>query len=127
MNIDIFAKNEKKTRTLVQTIRIYSLDIGMEFGIEKCAMMITEKKRRETTEAIELPNQKIIRRLRENENYKYLGILETDTIKQRRKKKKIKILQKNKNTSRNKTLPQKSKQMNKYLGRNLCKILWIIL
>ena len=31
---------------------------------------------------IELPNQEIIGTLREKENYKYLGILEVDTIKQ---------------------------------------------
>ena len=36
-DIKIFAKNEKELETLVQTIRIYSQDIGMEFGIEKCA------------------------------------------------------------------------------------------
>ena len=34
-DIKIFAKNEKELETLVQTIRIYSQDIGMEFGIEK--------------------------------------------------------------------------------------------
>ena len=33
-------------------------------------------------EGIELPNQENIRMLREKETYKYLGILEVDTIKQ---------------------------------------------
>ena len=39
MNIDdikIFVKNEKEMETLIQTVRIYSQNIGMEFGIEKC-------------------------------------------------------------------------------------------
>ena len=40
MYIDMFAKNEKEYETLIQTIRIYSQYIGMEFGIEKCAMFI---------------------------------------------------------------------------------------
>ena len=31
-------KQTKKLETLIQTIKIYSQDIGMEFGIEKCAM-----------------------------------------------------------------------------------------
>ena len=39
------------------------------------------------TEGIELWNQIKIRTLREKENYKYLGILETDTIKQTMKEK----------------------------------------
>ena len=41
-DIKKFAKNEKELETLVQTIRIYSQDIGMEFGIEKWASNKTE-------------------------------------------------------------------------------------
>ena len=41
------------------------------------------------TDAIELPNQGKIRTLAENETYKYLGILEADTIKQVEMKSKI--------------------------------------
>ena len=32
----LFAKIEKELETLIQTVRIYSQDIGMEFNIEKC-------------------------------------------------------------------------------------------
>ena len=39
-NIKIFAKNESRAKTLIQTIKIYRKDIGMKFGIEKCAMLI---------------------------------------------------------------------------------------
>ena len=42
-----------------------------------------------TSEGIELPNQDKIRALAENETYKYLGILEADTIKQVEMKNKI--------------------------------------
>ena len=55
----------------------------MEFEIEKCAMLIRKKERRETIEEIEIPNQENIRTIRGKENYKNLGILEADTIKQR--------------------------------------------
>ena len=41
------------------------------------------------TRGIELPNQDKIRTLREKETYKYLGILEADTIKQVEMKDKI--------------------------------------
>ena len=58
----------------------------MEFGIEKCAMPIMKSGKRETMERIELPNQK---KERKKENYKYLGILEADTIKQVEMKEKI--------------------------------------
>ena len=39
-NIKLFAKNEKGLETLKQAIRICSLDIGMQVGIEKGAMLI---------------------------------------------------------------------------------------
>ena len=49
--IQIFAKNEKELETLIQTIRIYSKDIGMEFGIERCVN--NEKVKKERKEGIE--------------------------------------------------------------------------
>ena len=33
-DIKLFAKNEKEWETLIHAVRIYSQDIGMEFGIE---------------------------------------------------------------------------------------------
>ena len=54
----------------------------MEFGIEKCAMLVMKSDKRHMTDGIELLNHDKIRTLGENETYKYLGILEADTIKQ---------------------------------------------
>ena len=51
-----------------------------------------KKGKKEITEGIELPSeeQEKIRTLGEKENYKYLGILEADTIKQTEMKRKVK-------------------------------------
>ena len=38
-DIKIFAKNEKELETLILTVRMYSQNIGMEFGIEKWIML----------------------------------------------------------------------------------------
>ena len=38
-DIKLFTKSEKELETLTQTIRIYSQDIGMGFGMEKYAML----------------------------------------------------------------------------------------
>ena len=54
----------------------------MKFGIEKCAMLIMKSGKRYMTDGMELPNHEKIRTREENETYKYLGILEADTIKQ---------------------------------------------
>ena len=81
-DIKQFAKNKKELETPIHAVRIYSQDIRMEFGIEKCAMLVTKSGKRHMTDGMELPNHDKIRTLGENETYKYLGILEADTIKQ---------------------------------------------
>ena len=88
-DIKLFAKNEKKLETLIHTVRIYSRDTGMEFGIEKCTMLVMKSGKRQLTNGMELPNKDKIKTLAENETYKYLGILEADTIKQAEVKEKI--------------------------------------
>ena len=88
-DIKLFAKNEKELKTLIHVVGIYSQDIGMEFGIEKCAMLVMKSGKRHMTDGMELPNHDKIRTLGENETYKYLGILEADTIKQVQMKDKI--------------------------------------
>ena len=60
-----FAKNEKELETLIHAVRIYSQDIGMEFGIEKCAMLVMKSGKRHMTDGMELPNHDKIRTIGE--------------------------------------------------------------
>ena len=86
-DIKLFTKHEKELETLIHAVRIYSQDIGMEFGIEKCTMLVMKSGKQNLTDGMELPNQDKIRTL--SEAYKYLSILEVDTIKQVEMKNKI--------------------------------------
>ena len=88
-DIKLFAKKEKELETLIHAVKIYSQDIEMEFGIEKCAMLVMKSGKRHMTDGMELPNHDKIRTHRENETFKYLGILAADTIKQVEMKNKI--------------------------------------
>ena len=88
-DIKLFANNEKELETLIHTVIIYSQGIGMEVGIEKCTMIVIKRGKRHLTDGMELPNQDNSRTLAEKETYKYLGILEVDTIKQVEMKGKI--------------------------------------
>ena len=72
------SQSEKGLDTLVQTVRVFSVDVGMEFGVEKCAMLVLEKGKIVKSVGIELPDGKVIKSLQEGESYKYLGILEAD-------------------------------------------------
>ena len=74
------SQSEKGLDSLVQTVRAFSEDIGMKFGIEKCAMLchVMEKGKIAKSVGMELPDGKVIKSLQEGESYKYLGILEAD-------------------------------------------------
>ena len=78
----------------------------MEFDREKCVMVLMRSGKRHITKGIELPNQEKIKMLGERETFKYLGILEADTIKQGEKKeKKLKrVSQEDEETTRNQTI-----------------------
>ena len=39
-DIKLFAKNEREQETPIHAIRIYSQDIGIVFGMEKCALLV---------------------------------------------------------------------------------------
>ena len=65
-DIKLFAKNENELETIIHAVRIYSQDIGMEFGIEKCAVLVMKSGKWHLTDGMELPNQDKIRTLAEN-------------------------------------------------------------
>ena len=67
MTSNSLQKIKKELETLIHTVRIYSQDIGMEFGIEKCALLVMKSGKRHLTDGIELPNQDKIGTLAENE------------------------------------------------------------
>ena len=66
-DIKLFAQNEKELEPRIQTVRIYSQDMGMEFGIEKCAILVMKNGKRHMTEGVELTNRVVIRTLAEKE------------------------------------------------------------
>ena len=51
-DIKLLAKNEKELETLIHAVRIYSPDIGMEFG-----MLVIKSSKQHLTDGMELPNQ----------------------------------------------------------------------
>ena len=80
-DIKLFTKNKKALETLIRALKTYSENTRKEFGVEICAMLIMKSEKRQMTEETELPNQGKIKMLGEKDTYKYLEILEADTIK----------------------------------------------
>ena len=58
-----YSRNEKGLDSLVQTKLVFSEDIGMAFGIEKCAMLVILKGKIVKSVGIELPDGKVINSL----------------------------------------------------------------
>ena len=78
--LKIFAKEEACLDALIQTVRVFSSDIGVEFSIEKCAILIMKRGRVSISNGIKLPCDHVIKALNAEEGYKHLGVLESDTI-----------------------------------------------
>ena len=89
-DLKLYAKNEKALDSLVQTVRIFSTDIGMEFGLDKCAVLTMKRGKIVKSQGIEMPDEETIKGMEEGDTYKYHGILEADRIKSQDMKEKIK-------------------------------------
>ena len=79
-DIKLFGRGAKEIDTLVQTVRIVSGDIRMEFGIEKCALVNIQKGKVTRTKGIQLPDGNNIKDINKI-GYKYLWIIEGEKIK----------------------------------------------
>ena len=66
--------------SLIQTVRIFSDDIGMEFGINNCATLALKRGKITKFGGISLHMMELMKGLIEGESYKYLGILQADQI-----------------------------------------------
>ena len=64
-DLKLFGKNEKELESLVQTVRIFSDDIGMKFGLDKCAVMTMKRGKKIHSDGINLPDGSQLRGLGE--------------------------------------------------------------
>ena len=70
---------ETQINTLVNTVWVFSKDIGMEFRVRRCATVIMKRGIISRSEAMQQHNIEVIKYI--GEGYKYLDILETDKLK----------------------------------------------
>ena len=61
----MYCRREKGLDSLVNTVRVFSEDIGMEFGIQKRAILVMENGKILNSVDIELPDGKVINLLQE--------------------------------------------------------------
>ena len=88
-DLKLYSKNENQLDSLIQAVSIIGKDIGMKFGIEKCAVLVLGRGRLAQSEGIRLPDETTIIAMRESEGYEFLGVLEADGMLHDEMKKKI--------------------------------------
>ena len=82
-DLKLFAKNEDQVDSVVNTVRIYSEDIKMEFGLPKYRFLIMKRGKVVKSEgkAVKsIPDGKMMKNIEEG-GYKNLGLLEAEDLK----------------------------------------------
>ena len=97
-DLKLYAKTEEELDSLVQTVIVFNENIGMKFSIEKCSMLVMKKGKKAKSAGIKLPDDTVIKALKDGEGYKYLGILQADDLQ--KKEMKIKVLNEYKRRAR---------------------------
>ena len=88
--LKLYAINEKSLESFIPTVRVFSNDIGMEFGMEKCAVLTLKKRKMASNDGIALSNKTTMKGLKEGDSYKYLGVTEANGMKHHEMKEKVK-------------------------------------
>ena len=84
-DLKLYAGNRTDLEELVGIVQKFSKDIGMEFGLDKCAVLEIKDGMKAGHEGIELPDGQTIKVV-DDGGYKYLGVLEGAGIKTREMK-----------------------------------------
>ena len=88
-DLKLFAKNDQHLEGLLTTVKEFSKDICMDFGLDKCAKATFVKGKLQNSTAINLDFDTTIKELNSEESYKYLGVNEGDGINHATMKEKI--------------------------------------
>ena len=64
-DLKLFAKNEDQIDSLVNTVRIFSEDIKVEFRLPKCGALIMETGKAVKSEGINIPDGKMMKNIEE--------------------------------------------------------------
>ena len=88
-DLKLYGKKERQLDTLVNSVRIFSEDRQMQFGIIKCAILIMKRGKYVHSEGIKLPDDKKVKEVEINKGYMYMGILGADGVKDGDMKEKI--------------------------------------
>ena len=80
VDLKLYENSEKAVGRLKNTIKIFTKDIAMEFGISKCAHVTVKARKLVRVGGLKLSSGELIPELESDKGYQYLGILEANYI-----------------------------------------------
>ena len=83
-DLKLYVKSERELESPIQTVRIFSADVGMVFCLGKCAVLVLKRGKMVRIDGIELQDEKRMKEVN-LDGYKYLGVLQLDSIMNREK------------------------------------------
>ena len=78
-DLKLFSKSEEQVDTLLRTVQVFRIDIGMEFGMNKCGILTMKRGKAVGCEGIAFPDSEVKEEVKK-EGYKYLGRAELNKI-----------------------------------------------
>ena len=68
-DLKLYVSNKKSLESLIQTALAFNNDTGMEFGVEKCAVLTMKKGKMANSDGIVTPNKTTMKGLKEGDSY----------------------------------------------------------
>ena len=72
-DLKLITKSEEEIQQQIQTVKIFSDDIHMEFGLEKCAKIMFKRGKLTNSQNLVIDTNREIQELEQGKTYKYLG------------------------------------------------------
>ena len=85
-DLKLYGKTAAQLDSLVNSVHLFSKDIGMEFGIDKCAVIQMKRGKLESSDGLQLPDGSKVPALETKDTYKYLGILQNESVRNKQTK-----------------------------------------
>ena len=79
-DLKLFLKDDNNLEGLLKTVKKFSDDIGMSFGLHKCTKATFKRAKLTRTTSVVLDRNTVIKDLEQEEGYKYLGVDESNAI-----------------------------------------------
>ena len=86
----MIAKSEEELQKQIQIVKIFSDDIHMEYGLEKCAKIAFKRGKPVHSQNLVIDINREIQELEEGKTCKYLGIEESEGMQNQQTKERLK-------------------------------------